>query len=105
LLIILVFVLFLLYYVVIVLTLLAGRSDLRKDCSQSLSILYYSETELAFNENLQSFLQIWSSKFPAYVRYFKAQWLGTSWPPTTWARYAQAPNARSGDQTLEGYVE
>lgn len=74
---------------------------MKKALTESLRILFYSETAQTFRENQDAFLHQWDQWSPAYAEYFRNEWINTN-PPSVWANYCRPTNQPTGSQWLEG---
>jgi hypothetical protein len=72
-----------------------GLSDLRKEIVQDIRVMWYADTKVAFDQQLDKFLAKWDEKAPQYSEYFRRVWVGQH-PPNTWASYARGKDVPSG---------
>jgi hypothetical protein len=72
-----------------------GLADLRKEIILDIQVMWYADTKVAFDQQLEDFLAKWNEKAPQYSDYFRRVWIGQH-PPNTWASYARDRDAPSG---------
>jgi hypothetical protein len=69
--------------------------DLRKEIVKDIRVLWFADTKVEFDVQLQLFLDKWDERAPEYATYFRRVWIEQH-PPNSWASYSRPNDAPSG---------